>query len=827
MYNDHTTAQTDILIVDDDATIRLLMQEALSDECYKVIDVSNGMDALAQIKARQPDLVLLDVTMPGMDGFEVCRKIRQQYGNADISIIMVTALEDSESIERSYESGATDFISKPINWDTFPYRIQYLIKARNAIIEIQQQQLHLEYMEHVSRIITQNKDKETILQETMLAMLDIFSADRAILLKPAESQENTFEVDFETANDGNTLYLDLDIAVADALEKEVLDRACASEYPLLSHYDPSRPPPSHNATLRQQMISALHLKHAQNWFLIIQQNSRRPNWTITDEETFYKISLRLANMLSRQLLTEDLSRSEALLKQAQKISRIGSWNWNPGSRIMSWSDEVYTIYGRSRRDYTPDFEKHYEVSFEEDEERLQLLKRIEDASSSSYKIDHRIRTPDNIVKWTHEECIGIYDKAGRLLEINGVVQDITEARNKKEQEVHNNKMEAIGQLTSGIAHDFGNLMTVARGNLELLDESLAKNLAPDNEEQELLADTLSAVNDSVELTRQLLFFSRKKSIAPVAVDVAQTLKRFSTLFSKTLGERVEMSLQISDGLPDILVNPSQFESSLLNIVINARNAMPEGGRLEITTGIMTPTQADETISHSDDDLGDECIHITLTDNGTGMSGTVLSRAIEPFYTTQVNQGTGLGLSMVYGFMQQSEGRLVLRSQPGEGTSITLLFPIHRGLTADQQGQNKIPTLQLPPATILIVEDRHAVRQYAARCLNQPGITILQAEDATSAQELLRSHDIDLLFTDIIMPGDMDGYALAAWARQEYPELKILLTSAMEKIGSGTRQDAADDDRKPTLTDDIQLLSKPYSKDELIEHVSKLFDTVTS
>jgi len=157
VFDQNSTAQKpDILIIDDDATIRLLMKETLTDDIYTINEADNGSAGLDQIKAHQPDLVLLDVNMPGINGFDVCTEIRSLYGDTDISIVMVTALEDPESIEKAYHLGATDFISKPINWDTFPYRIQYLIKARNAIIEIKNNKLHLEYMEHVSRIFTQN-----------------------------------------------------------------------------------------------------------------------------------------------------------------------------------------------------------------------------------------------------------------------------------------------------------------------------------------------------------------------------------------------------------------------------------------------------------------------------------------------------------------------------------------------------------------------------------------------------------------------------------------------------------------------------------------------
>ena len=384
--------KSNILIVDDDATMCLLMKEALVNDAYHVTDVNDGLTALNQIKTQQPDLVLLDVTMPGMNGFDVCTEIRQLYGDSAISIVMVTALEDASSIEKSYTLGATDFISKPINWDTFPYRIQYLIKARNAIIAMHQQQLHLEYMEHISRIITQNKNKNIIMKETMFAMLDIFSADRAVLFKPDEMNEKKFIIDWEKTSNTTNIKKVSGKTIVNSLNTELIDRVNHSVYPIISHYSWKQLPPGNNSSLKQQMLSALRLKHTHKWYLLIQQNSNHTPWSISDEETFYKISLRLTSMLSLHLLTEDLTRNETLLKQTQKIGRLGSWNWNVARKELTWSNEIYRIYGYSEQAFVPNFNKYFKIDFDEDIDRLQLLTELQSNLISSYQTDHRIRT---------------------------------------------------------------------------------------------------------------------------------------------------------------------------------------------------------------------------------------------------------------------------------------------------------------------------------------------------------------------------------------------------------------------------------------------------
>jgi CheY-like chemotaxis protein len=810
VHSDYGVQQkTRILIVDDDATIRLLMKDALIGGAYDIAEFTNGIDALEHLEQHSADLILLDVNMPGMSGFEVCTKIRKLSGGSDISIVMVTALEDAESIAKSYDLGATDFISKPINWDTFPFRIQYLIKARNAIVEIKHHKLHLEYMEHISRIITQNKNIDVIIQETISTMLEIFSADRAMLIKPDSNAEGGFTVDCETASNSPNSVNNFSAPVVDTLEYNILQHANNSEHPIISHYNSSNPAPPSNNTLKQQMLSALHLEHSQNWYLIIQQSTPQANWMPLDEETFYKISLRMTNMLSRYLLTEKLSRSETLLKQAQKIGHLGNWSWDAATKKLSWSDEVYQIYKCQRDSYTPEFNKYFEIDFDEDVNRLNLFKDIQNQVCQSYQIIHRIRIFDNTVRWVHEQCVGVYGKTGKLLEINGIVQDITEAHNKKEQEVHNNKMDAIGQLTSGIAHDFGNFMTVARGNLELLGDILLKQYSVDGDDMELLEDAYSAVNDSVQLTRQLLAFSRKKSIAPVCVNIKRIINEFKKLFKNTLGDTIKMSINIDDDLSDILVDPAQFESTLLNIIINARNAMPDGGEVEINAEIRATELSQEVIHNEDHDLAEKCVCISIKDNGTGMSNDVLKHAIEPFYTTQINKGTGLGLSMVYGFIKQSRGELIIRSQPEKGTTVYMQFPIYQCSTAESFQKETANSLHNVQATILIVEDRESVRKFAARCLTDSGMNILEAEDAAAARELLKSNKVDLLFTDILMPGDMDGYDLANWTHSQHPDLKILLTTAMEN----------ENKKSPASKHNFPLLQKPYSKDELIDIIS--------
>ncbi len=798
-----------ILIVDDDATMRLLMKETLQEEGYIIDEADNGIDALQMINAVPPDLVLLDVRMPGMSGFDVCAEIRQYSGETNIAIVMVTGLEDAESIEKAFELGATAFISKPINWVTFPYRIQYILKAKSAFAELQQREMHLRHLDRISRIVVQNKHIDIILQQLLLAMLDIFNCDRAFIIKKVADSPEHMSIDYEVARKNTPTARDNIPRLLSEMGANVFYRADNSEYPIVNHFSEARAESGGaQLTIHQQIVHALQLNQPEQWYLVIQQHQPGKPWNATDLETFYRACLRLSGMLASHLLLEKLHDSEQLLQQAQRIGKLGNWRWDKASGQLTWSEEMYRIFGYEEHSFTADFDACYRVAFEEDRVRLEQYRKLAKQQGKAYSIEYRIRLPDDSIEWLHEQGIGSHDRNGKVTSVNGTVQNITDRRKKQEQELHDQKMEAIGQLTSGVAHDFGNLMTVAKGNLDLLRDILNKEFTLSQDAKEILDDASSAIHDGVELTRQLLAISRKKSIAPEYVNVKQHLEKFFNLLKHTLSDNIRLSLHVEDNLPDILVDPIQLETSLLNLCINSRNAMPNGGELAIRA-CQYFCDADDEQQHSCD-IHNHCVDISIQDNGTGMDETTIERAIEPFFTTNKSEGTGLGLSMVYGFMRQSKGDLQIQSEPDKGATIHLRFPVYGGSVEQASADNITDISPIKHSTILIVEDRDTVRQFAVRCLSQLSANLLLASNAAEAQSLLKQNgNIDLLFTDIIMPGELNGRELARWTHRHYPGVKILLTTASEK--QLHYQPANDEPAHP-------LIPKPYSKQELIKAI---------
>ncbi|MFA8387867.1 MAG: ATP-binding protein [Pelagibaca sp.] len=373
------------------------------------------------------------------------------------------------------------------------------------------------------------------------------------------------------------------------------------------------------------------------------------------------------------------------------------------------------------------------------------------------------------------------------------------------------KLEAVGQLTGGVAHDFNNLLTVILGNAELLADELK-----DQDHLRKLAEmTANAAERGSELTSRLLAFSRKQPLQPRMLDIsAQLLNSLEGLLRRTLPETITLRIERAENLWMAEIDPSQLESALLNIVLNARDAMPDGGliTIKIENADLDP---DDVLNEPDLNAG-QYIMITVTDSGQGMSDETLARVFEPFFTTkEVGRGSGLGLSMVYGFAKQSGGHVHICSEPEKGTSVTLYFPRSQGEGDQQEIGREAQAIVVGTEIILIVEDDELVRQHVCATLLELGYRVVEAANGPQAIEILKQTlDVDLLFTDIILPGGMNGRALADAAQAVRPELKVLFTS-------GYTEDTIIQHGR--LDPEVELLSKPYRRSQLAEKLRKVLE----
>ncbi|MRG57970.1 GAF domain-containing protein [Phyllobacterium sp. SYP-B3895] len=391
-----------------------------------------------------------------------------------------------------------------------------------------------------------------------------------------------------------------------------------------------------------------------------------------------------------------------------------------------------------------------------------------------------------------------------------VLDEIAERSKTEEQLRQSQKMEALGQLTGGVAHDFNNLLQIISGNLQLL----AKDMAGNARGERRIENALAGVSRGSKLASQLLAFGRRQALEPKVVNIGRFIAGMGDMMRRTIGESIEIEIVRSGGLWNTLIDPAQIENALLNLAINARDAMPDGGRLTIEVG--NASLDDAYVRRNPEAEAGQFVMLAVTDTGTGMTPAVLAQAFEPFFSTKsVGRGTGLGLSMVYGFVRQSGGHVKIYSEVGQGTTVKLYLP------RAQQNEDELIETDLGPTiggteTILVAEDDEEVRATVVEMLGDLGYRVLKAKDAASALSIIESGvPIDVLFTDVVMPGPLGSPELARQARQRQPQIAVLFTSGYTEnaIVHGGRLDPG-----------VELLSKPYQREALarkIRHILAL------
>ena len=380
-------------------------------------------------------------------------------------------------------------------------------------------------------------------------------------------------------------------------------------------------------------------------------------------------------------------------------------------------------------------------------------------------------------------------------------RDLTEKQAADAQLRHIQKMDAIGQLTGGVAHDFNNILTVITGTIGILEESVA-------DKPELVAITRmidEAAERGANLTKHLLAFARKQPLQPREVDVNALVLEAAKLLHPTLGENVEITPLLAEDAWTALVDPNQLTTAVLNLALNARDAMPNGGKLALETGNI---YLDENYAsmHSEVTPGNY-VMMAVSDTGTGIPAALVERVFDPFFTTkEVGKGTGLGLSMVFGFVKQSGGHIKIYSEEGHGTSVKMYLPRATGLNQTGAEAAVSANVEGGTETVLVVEDDSLVRRYVMTQIESLGYTTFEAANASEALQIIdATPTLDLLFTDVIMPGSMNGRQLVDEAMKRRPALKTLYTSGYTEnaIVHHGRLDSG-----------VLLLAKPYRKSEL-------------
>ena len=483
---------------------------------------------------------------------------------------------------------------------------------------------------------------------------------------------------------------------------------------------------------------------------------------------------------------------------------------DPKGTVANWNSGAQRIKG-----YTADeiVGQHFSRFFTEEDRRLGLPQRALDTAASVGRFESdgwRLRK-DGSRFWANAVLDAIRDSSGELLGFAKITRDITERRDAtrkleetREQLFQAQKMEAIGQLTGGVAHDFNNLLTVILGGVDM-----AEGLIGENEKlKRLMGNMRQAARRGESLTKQLLAFSRKQPLRPESVDLTRRLPAMCDLLGRSLCGDVAITIDVPAGLRAVDADPGQLELAFLNVGLNARDAMPQGGSLHVSA-----RNAD--LAGEFGALEGEYVAIELRDTGAGMAEEVRARAVEPFFTTKsVGAGSGLGLSQAYGFARQSGGTLTIDSTVGKGTAVTFYLPVGRlrqraaRVEAEPDAEHK-STRRNATANILLVEDEPAVSELALGLLDGGGFKVSVAENAQAALDILRGGaDIDLLFTDIMMPGGMNGAELARLVRKEFPHIFVLLATGYAEAAS-------------KAAEEFPLIAKPYGRDRLLDKIGEI------
>ncbi|MGV3741874.1 MAG: CHASE domain-containing protein [Burkholderiaceae bacterium] len=522
-------------------------------------------------------------------------------------------------------------------------------------------------------------------------------------------------------------------------------------------------------------------------------------------------------------MTKELRASEARWKFALEGNGDGIWEWASHSGRPSYSAQWLALLGYEEGDVVSDMSGWMSLIHPTD--RPHVVSLIEDLLAgkiSRYSNEHRMLCKDGRWKWMLSRAMVVErDENGKTVRLIGIHADISERKEAEQRELvrqqhlektrsalqQAQKLEAIGRMTGGIAHDFNNLLQVISGNIQLL-------LYGQHDAQQTksrLDSVMAAVEKGTQLPAQLLAFARRQPLHPVPVDLVRLVKSNFNIFCSAAGESVRVETVFADGVWNALADPSQLENVLMNLVFNARDAMPEGGTLTIELGNAVLDGA-YVHAHPEAREGEYAV-ISVSDTGCGMSEEVLKQAFEPFFTTKPEgKGAGLGLSMAYGFVTQSGGHIRIDSEETRGTRIRICLPRSHAKQSNASSL-KNDSVVGGDETILLVEDNLAVQETGAALLAELGYRVLKADDGQSAWTILQSGvHIDVLFTDVIMPGALRGAELAQRAKELRPDIAVLFASGY------TRNEIEVDGK---LADGVTLLRKPYKREELAQKIRQV------
>ncbi len=800
-----------VLVVDDHPENTYLLRALLSGHGFEVEEAVHGADALAKARREPPDIIVADLLMPVLDGYTLLRHWRADEQLRHIPFIVYTATYTEPRDERlALALGADAFLIKPTEPDVLLSEINRVlakgVQARTPgnSASTEEAVLLKEYNEILIRKLEQ---KVMELEHANRDLKDeIGQRERASLaLKSSEERyRNLFEsiVDPLFVYDTQTLrYLMVNSAAIEKygysreefLAMTVMDIRPPQDVPKLKELlARSQGAPEHRGIWRHRkkngeiidvQISTLPLPFEGQIAGLIEARD------ITEQRRAEADAARMGRLLrgvvegtSDAVFVKDVNGTYLLCNEA-----VGRFLGKPISEIVGKKDS--DLFGAA------------DARLIAENDRL-TMESNRAVTTEEILMTGNVERVFNVMKAPYR------DENGEVVGVIGVSRDITRSKQLEEQLRQAQKMEAIGRLAGGVAHDFNNLLTIISSCSELLIEH------PDAGTQvRELAQTIAGAGERASaLTKQLLGFSRQSMLQPEVLDLNQVVMQTEKLLSRAMGEHIELITRLSPDIEHVRVDPTQLDQILINLAVNARDAMPKGGTLTIETK-STVFSDDYEVAHLDAKAG-RYVMLAITDSGTGMTPEVKARVFEPFFTTKPKgQGTGLGMAMVLGIVQQSGGWIHVYSEPGIGTSIKIYLPAVNAAVTPRRAAAPQRTYG-GSETVLLVEDDEGVREVAMASLQLHGYRVICASDGAEAIAMANQKGkIDLLLTDVVMPR-MSGSELARDLRAQLPELKVLFMS-------GYTEDSVV--RQGLLEASVAFIQKPYTPVSLARKVREVLD----
>ncbi|MFH1569293.1 MAG: response regulator [Gemmatimonadota bacterium] len=742
----------EILIAEDSPTQAEQLRYILEQQGYRVAVAHNGREALSSVRRSKPTIVLSDIVMPEMDGYELCRQIRDDPALQDLPVILLTSLSDPKDVIRALECGATNFITKP-------YDEEHLLTS----------------IHHVLMNMELRRDATVELGVNIL-----FAGERHFITAERLQILDLLLATYETAvreNGELTRVRDELQRLNEHLEETVEERTTALTRGIAV-----------NLALQQVRNQILQMREETDWEKVVAVFEGKLRGLVA----FRACSINLVDpskdavtiyyTLSEKVGARAVSHLAPALRQALDTGRcVYRHNLEKtkafGDEVGRWGETIQSVVDVPFAGGTVAVNSLEADAFTEAD--VQVLEQFAQVAAEAYR---------------------------RLEDIKALAE--AEARFQQAQ-----KLESLGRLAAGVAHDFNNLLTIITGNTQLLLH--ASGL--DQRVQQRVQEIQEAGERAVGLVRQLLVFGRRQVLQPQIVGPNQLIADLGRMLRRVIGEDIELVTALEADPGKVAVDPGQVEQVLMNLAVNARDAMPQGGKLVLET---SSVQLDEQYiaTHAVDGLPGPYVLLSVSDTGTGMTPEVQARIFEPFFTTkEPGRGTGLGLATVYGIVKQSGGHISMYTEVGHGTTFRIYLP---RLTADSgqlaAGEGGVPERQWRgQETVLVVEDDEGVRSLAVQLLQDQGYTVLQAQSGAEALLVLaeQGEAVRLVLTDVIMPG-MQGRELGEEVGRSYPQVKVIYMSGYSEHTALPRE---------VQTNAETFIQKPFGPDDLARKVRQALD----